>query len=68
MTDGQLQSLLAGAVEAAQAAAEPIRRYFCAADIGLQATFHSTMLWARPATPEEMGVAATEPELALAGD
>ncbi len=37
-------------------------------DIGLQATFHSTMLWARPATPEEMGVAATEPELALAGD
>jgi anaerobic selenocysteine-containing dehydrogenase len=36
-------------------------------DIGMQATFHSTMLWARPATPEEMGAVA-EPELALAGD
>ena len=37
-------------------------------DIGMQATFHSTMLWARPATPDEMGVVAAEPELALAGD
>jgi anaerobic selenocysteine-containing dehydrogenase len=37
-------------------------------DIGMQATFHSTMLWARPATPAEMGAAVDEPELALAGD
>jgi anaerobic selenocysteine-containing dehydrogenase len=37
-------------------------------DIGMQATFHSTMLWARPATPAEMGAAIDQPELALAGD
>jgi anaerobic selenocysteine-containing dehydrogenase len=37
-------------------------------DIGMQATFHSTMLWARPATPEEMGAPVAEPEMALAGD
>jgi anaerobic selenocysteine-containing dehydrogenase len=37
-------------------------------DIGMQATFHSTMLWARPATPEEIGHPVAEPELALAGD
>jgi anaerobic selenocysteine-containing dehydrogenase len=37
-------------------------------DIGMQATFHSTMLWARPATPAEMGVVEAEPQLALAGD
>jgi anaerobic selenocysteine-containing dehydrogenase len=37
-------------------------------DIGMQATFHSTMLWARPATPAEMGATVDEPELALAGD
>lgn len=37
-------------------------------DIGMQATYHSTMLWARPATPEEISATVAEPELALAGD
>jgi anaerobic selenocysteine-containing dehydrogenase len=37
-------------------------------DIGMQATYHSTMLWARPATLEEIGIVELAPELALAGD
>jgi anaerobic selenocysteine-containing dehydrogenase len=37
-------------------------------DIGMQATFHSTMLWARPANPEEMGAPVAERDMALAGD
>jgi histidinol-phosphatase len=36
MGEGQLRGLLRAAVEAAQAAAEPIRRYFRAADLGLE--------------------------------
>jgi anaerobic selenocysteine-containing dehydrogenase len=37
-------------------------------DIGMQATFHSTMLWTRPANPEEMGAPVAERDMALAGD
>ena len=36
MDEGQLQSLLQSAVDAAEAAADPIRRYFRAADVGLE--------------------------------
>ena len=37
-------------------------------DIGMQAVYHSTAIWIRPATADEMAPAATEPELALVGD
>lgn len=37
-------------------------------DIGMQATFHSTLIWARPATPAELGTAVPERDMALAGD
>lgn len=37
-------------------------------DIGMQAVYHSTIVWARPATEEEINPAVTEPELAMAGD
>ena len=36
-------------------------------DIGMQATYHSTIVWARPATAEEL-VSELAPELALVGD
>jgi anaerobic selenocysteine-containing dehydrogenase len=37
-------------------------------DIGMQAVYHSTIVWARPATAEEIGAPASERELAMAGD
>lgn len=37
-------------------------------DIGMQAVFHSTLIWARPAQPHELPVAVDAAELALAGD
>jgi anaerobic selenocysteine-containing dehydrogenase len=36
-------------------------------DVGMQAVYHSTMIWARPAAAHEVP-AVVEPELALAGD
>src|SRR5262245_8615408 len=42
MTEGQLQALLTTAVEAAQAAAVPIRRYFGGAELGLQEKLDGT--------------------------
>ncbi|HRA49278.1 MAG TPA: hypothetical protein PK819_14490, partial [Thermomicrobiales bacterium] len=37
-------------------------------DIGMQAIFHSTVVWIRPATAEELPVEVVESAFALAGD
>ncbi|MDQ2683466.1 MAG: molybdopterin-dependent oxidoreductase, partial [Chloroflexota bacterium] len=37
-------------------------------DIGMQAVYHSTLIWVRSAEPHELSDAVAAPELALAGD
>ena len=37
-------------------------------DIGMQAVYHSTLIWVRPASESELPQSVAEPELALAGD